>query len=271
MPARSVIVTLALAGPLAALAGCVSDGGGDTTIFADILPNFSPPTPSEAARDAFNVYDADKRRHAVNLLAQATFGGEEPYLRTYRLLLDDPDPSVRAACVRALGQHGTVEDVNLLTPSLADASAFVRWEAAKALQRIHHPAAIDPLRRTLAGDEDTDVRQACAVALGQYPTRPVFDTLVSALIDANFGVALAARQSLQTLTGADLGGEPAEWLQWADAHRAALFANQRPYAYYPYDKPPGTFEKMMPWHKDEPVTPRTPTGLGAVESATDAG
>lgn len=260
---------LALAGPLL-LGGCSLDGDADTPILSDFMDKFSPPTPGEAARDAFNVYDADKRRNALNLLAASHFGGEAPYVRTYRLQIDDPDPSVRAACVKALGMHGQVEDVKLIAPLLADDSAFVRWEAAKALQRIHNPIAIDPLRRTLGGDEDPDVRMACADALGQYPTPAVFDVLVGALIDPNFGVALAARRSLQTITGEDLGGEPSDWMAWAAEHRGSMFEDHQPYVYYPYAKPPGFFKKMLPWTEQAPqAPPRAPVGMEPTAATPD--
>src|SRR5687768_17041033 len=89
-------------GALLALAGC-GDGG------FKITRPFARETPGEAARGAFS-YDPDTRRASLTKLANAPFGGEEPYLRTYRLLLDDPDTTVRAAAAKALGQHGTADD-----------------------------------------------------------------------------------------------------------------------------------------------------------------
>ncbi|MCC6683010.1 MAG: HEAT repeat domain-containing protein [Phycisphaeraceae bacterium] len=264
---RLTILTIVLAAAgVAMLSGCGMEGGRDTTLFSDLIDNFSPPTPSEAARDAFNVYDADKRRNSINLLASSSFGGLSPYVRTYRLLLDDSDPSVRAACVKALGMHGEVSDAQTIAGLLADSSAFVRWEAAKALQRIHNPVAIEPLRRTLAGDEDDDVRMAAADALGQYANTAVFDSLIGALTDANFAVALAARKSLHTLTGQDLGNEPRDWMAWADQRRDDLFAGQRVYVYHPYQKPPGTFQKMNPWYEQPAPEAQMPVGLDSNSS-----
>ncbi len=263
---RLTILTIVLAAAVMVLGGCALEGGRDQSIFSDMIEKFSPPTPSEAARDAFNVYDADKRRNAINLLASSSFGSLPPYVRTYRLLLDDSDPSVRAACVKALGAHGEVSDAETIAGLLSDPSAFVRWEAAKALQRIHNPVAIDPLRRTLAGDEDDDVRMAAADALGQYASSAVFDSLIGALTDANFAVALAARESLHTLTGQDLGSEPRDWMAWADQHRDNLFAGQQVYVYHPYQKPPSRFQKLNPWYEQPPPEAKMPVGLQAQDS-----
>ena len=242
-------------------------------------------SPSEIARSAFNVADPDKRRRAMSLFAAAPFGGAEPYLRLYRMMLGsglrgeaamvgspDPDATVRAAAVKALGIHGTVDDVKIIIPRLDDEVAFVRWEAAKALGRIHSPIAIRPLLRTVrekrglrggldsGGDQDVDVRQACAAALGQYASPAVFDGLVAALDDSDFGVAHAARGSLTTLIGYDMGSEPGDWLLWARKHPGEVFSDQQIYTWQPYKRPPLVLDKLQFWKKPKDVPPRLPTG-----------
>ncbi len=150
--------------------GCQS-GASPNKWLHSMVESWQPPTPSEAARDAFNTYDPDKRRHAVALLSASPFGDEDPYLRTYRLLIDDKDATVRAAAAQALGMHGTVEDAKRLVPLLRDDMAFVRWEAAKALQRIHNPIAVEPLMATVSSDEDADARMAAARRWGNIRSR----------------------------------------------------------------------------------------------------
>lgn len=260
-------VTIALAALALALPGCGSDGSSDGTILSGVLDPLMPPSPGEAARDAFNVYDPDRRRAAIANLSAAHFGGEEPYLRTYRLLLDDPDPTVRAACVKALGMHGSVADAKLLIPQLSHEAAFVRWEAAQALQRIHDPAAVGALLTALKDDGDADVRMAAAEALGQYPEARVFDSLVGALVDRNYGVVQAAGQSLRTLTGQPYGHDPAPWVAWSNQHRNALFAGQRTYSYQPYTKPPGLLDKAQFWRDQDKAPRQIPAGI---EAATPA-
>ena len=238
----------------------------DNAIFSDLVESMVPPTPSQVAREAFNIYDADLRRRSVALLSSSHFGHEEPYVRTYRLLIDDQDPTVRAACAHALGRHGTTEDAPVLISLLKDRTNFVRWEAAKALQKIHHPDAILPLMDVLADDEDADARLAAAQALGQYATRPVFNALVGALSDRDFGVVQSAAVSLSLLTGQDLGTDGGPWLDFATDNPSSLFQHQRRYTYMPYEEPPGTFAPIKFWDEPEPVTPKTPVGLTPAES-----
>ena len=262
------MLLLPAAGVLLGMVGCASQSG--QSWLADALEPLMPPTPSEAARDAFNVYDADKRRRAVALLSASPFGGEAPYVKTYRLLIDDHDATVRAACAKALGMHGSVEDTALIEPLLRDRAAFVRWEAAQALQRIHDPSVANSLMQRVKDDEDADVRMAAAAALGQYPQPAVFDVLVGALVDRDFGVVSAAHQSLVTLTGRTFGYEPADWLAWANDNRGSLFAGQQQYTYMPYDQPPGLLDKMQFWREREVPQPQSPAGVEASAAASEA-
>ena len=234
-------------------------------MFAGIMP----PTPTEAARDLFNVYDADKRRRAVALIAASPFGGEEPYVKTYRIMLGrgsdgstlplDKDATVRATCAKALGMHGTVDDAELIAPLLKDKVAYVRWQAAQALQRIHNPVVINALIQSL-NDEDAYVRMAATRALGQYPNRVVFRALVGALGDSHFGVVDAAEWALAIQTGKDFGTDGAAWGEWADKNPAELFKNQQTYVYEPYQKPPGLLDKIQFWKDAEKVEAKQPIG-----------
>ena len=190
-------------------------------------------------------------------IATSTAAGEAVYLQFYRAVLADPatDGTVAAVCATALANHGQAQDVRWITPLLNRDEPFVRWQAATALQRLHHGDAVGPLIRTATGDEDADTRAAAARALGQYPRRDVFDTLVVALDDAASGVARAARESLTLLTGRDVGDDPRAWLDLAEAGSDAggeLFDPQR-YTYTPY-----------------PPVPR-PAGLAAVFPAQNPG
>lgn len=251
------------------LTGCSEAFKGDT-LLEPLIRDLFPPTPAQAARDAFNVYDPDKRRQSVALISAAPFGGEEPYVKMYRLLLDDPDASVRAACIKALGLHGRPEDVPRIMAYLSDRHAFVRWEAAQALQKLHHPIAVTALLRALREDEDPDVRQAAAEALGQYAEPRVFEALVGALDDPDFGVAQAARKSLVTLCGYDFGIDASLWLIWARQHSRDLFANQQVYLWQPFVRPRSWLDRLMFWKPYEPPAPRLPTGLRLPER-TEAG
>ena len=217
-----------------------------------------------------NVFDTDaldKRRQSVVRIATGPHGDAKPYLRVYRrFITDDPDPTVRAAAARALSLHGKVSDAPAIATLLEDNNAFVRWEAAKALQRIHNPEVIDELSAALRDDTDADVRMAAADALGQYAQRAVFDTLVGALRDPNHGVVQEARDALRTLTGHAGNTDPGAWMQWAEGQSDSLFAEQQTYTYRPYAAPPGWLEF---WRHESHAEPRRPVGLEVAQDEAD--
>ena len=224
-----------------------------------------PKSPEQVALDAFNMYDADKRRDAVETLAAADFGGEAPYVRTYRMLIDDPDPTVRGAAVKALARHGDLSDAPLFLRLLQeDEFAFVRWQSAVALQRLHMPESAEPLSVAMLKDEDVDTRAAAAEALGQYPQREVFAALVGALDDRDFSVVAAANKSLKTLTGYDFGSDGSLWLIWAKRNEGDLFAHQQTYTYRPFFTPES---KLKFWSKPDQPEPRKPLGIEEADAS----
>jgi hypothetical protein len=265
---KRVMITFGLAMlTLAALgltAGCsaVKNIPGLNEFASNLNSTWGKPTPAQAARDALNPYDTDRRRRGISLLSAATFGGEDVYVRMYRNAAADADPTVRAACIRALGIHGTPEDAQHLIKAIGDREAFVRWEAATGLQKIHHEDAIAPLTRVLGEDPSADVRASAAVALGQYPMSSVLDTLIIALDDTDFSVVAASHRSLAILTGYDFGTDSALWLIWAKRHPGETFIHQRQYTWKPYKAPPGFFDRIQIWKKPaSSPQPRVPTGL----------
>jgi len=183
---------------------------------------------------------ADLRRAAVQHIAGSSAGGEAAYVDLYRAVLSEPgtDATVAAACGLALARHGGPEHGPDIAKLLEHPTAYTRWQAAVALQRLHAPAVAGGLARAL-DDDDADVRTAAAVALGQYPRRDVFDALLRALEDPDYGVARAAERSLSLITGHDGGDDPGAWQQHAAARGAELFASARPYTYRRYDGPGG--------------------------------
>ncbi len=205
------------------LAGCeaLSGNRGATSI----LEIGSPESPEEAALMAIDKYNADKRARGTLLLANSYFGGESIYLELYEDNVDDRDASVRAAAVRALGNHGLPEHAPLIIARLDDDDERVRIEAARALQRVHSEDAVGPLLDhitepaiavvgDLPGEADPQIRTEAASALGQYAQPRVVEGLFRALDDRHLAVNISARQSLRTLTGQDFGQDSAEWLAW---------------------------------------------------------
>ena len=196
-------------------------------------------------RQAFDRSDADRRQDAVRRIAAAGWGGQPEVLPLYRLLLTDPDSTVRAAAVSALARHGGPGDADVVAAQLAQPAPFLRWEAAKALRRLPGEATVPPLLDALLEDEDAGTRVAAAEALGRYRRRDVYEALRRALLDADFAVVAAAAESLATLTGEDLGSAPEPWRTLAEQKGANLFADARPYVPRDYREPPGFFGRLL--------------------------
>ncbi len=221
-------IAVALSGALL-LAGCTEAMTVGVVAFGGVGHVLTQP--SGIAEEMFHPKDPDRRRRGVVRASTSDVGSQEFYLRSYRTLLTDPDATVRAAAAQALGSHGKEEDALRLASSLEDESVIVRWEAAKALQRLHHKDVIVPLshRMRFENEPDLDVRQAATAAMAQYQTEYAFESLVNVLKDDDFGVRYEARQSLLTLTGENLGFDRDTWKQWAERHKGKLFTNARGY------------------------------------------
>lgn len=177
---------------------------------------FEGDRPNRAARMMENPASADARRRGINDLVRWDFAQEGPYVRRYRqIAAGDPDPLVRATAIRALNRARDAEARALFITALADASAEVRLEAAKALDNLPDPNAAGPLVRIVSNpDEDRDVRLAAAEALRHYRSIEVARALIPRLGEVDFGVAWQSRRSLRQITGRDLRYNESAWLEY---------------------------------------------------------
>ncbi|MFG0304920.1 MAG: HEAT repeat domain-containing protein [Phycisphaerales bacterium JB040] len=243
----------------ALLAGCgVEMRPGAKSLFEA----FAPPTPTEAADMALSE-DPDERFKGLQLLANAPFGGGDPYLELYADSLQDEDPGVRWAAVSALGRHGGPEHVELVLPFLDDEDPLVRSATARALQRIHEPVAIEPLLETILIDNEPvdSVRAQAADALGQYASRAVLQGLVAALDDSSLAVNRSTLRSLETLTGQNYGLDQRAWLDWIRDAGPDVFAARRPYVFPTFQRDRKLVE-YLPLVADPPnESPNTPVGM----------
>lgn len=246
------------AAAVAALGGCETASQD----FNEWSQSLMPVSAGQAARLMVDPYDADNRYKGTVLIAGAPFGGENTYVAMYRdRAQHETDPLVRAASIRALGKYGTPADAMIIATNLDYPSDIVRWESALALQRLHSPAVVSDLLKSLRDEgEDPDVRCAVAIGLGQYAEDRVFQGLVGALDAIELGVNLSAESSLATLTGQDLGPDPRAWLTWYNATREP-FAAKKPYTYPTYQRPESFLEKLAFWSRKPYEQPGTPTGL----------
>ena len=245
------------------------EGGSDGFENESVLNFFSGPTPVQAVQWATNQRDPDKRVRGILLLANAPWGGEDVYLRLYRASLDDEDAGVRAVGVRALSLHGSPEDVPRFVELLRDGNDLEREEASRGLQRLHSSDAVTALlaHADEREEENWKVRQACAVALGQYAEGRVVDRLIDALNDTELSVNRAALRSLRVLTGQDFGLDARSWLTWTGG-AGDVFAGRGVYEYPVFYRDPSVIEMVVPWMEVPNEVASTPVGMDAYASGS---
>lgn len=191
--------------------------------------------------------DPDERREAVLELADRALRQRDPAFqvtvaeRARKLIASDPNPAVRGAAIEAarrLAIAGTQprEAAQAFSDTLVaykeehvrpEAAAFLRLVAVEALASTarHAPGdeatkqaiskeAIDSLRRALFGDDDRDVRIACARELGELKADEAKGELVRALRDETPDVRYHAQRSLVKITGVDKGPTFEDWERW---------------------------------------------------------
>ena len=253
VPGCRVISLFLLA--LLAVPGCglVEDMGMQYNPNAQsIFGLLSRPSPAQATAWALDEENADRRYQGTLLLANAPFAGEDVYIELFVDNLDDEDAAVRSAAARALAHHGRPEHVPLLIGALSDETELVRFEAARALQRIHSPVAVRPLIDKLdeEAEESTEVRAACAHALGQYPEPRVLAALAASLRDQSLAVNISAEEALMYLTGQNFGLDQRAWIEYIYG-TGDPFEGQLAYE-YPH------FERDRRWIEYVPLVPQAP-------------
>jgi hypothetical protein len=258
-------------GTLITLLAAVSMAGCATMQqdIAALGDNLFAPSPAEAARWMVDPYNSDNRRRGTLLISNAPFGGADVYVRQYRdMARNEADPITRAAAVRALGRHGSVEDAPLIASQLAHENQQVRWEAARGLQRIHNPTVIPLLLRALRrSEENADIHVAVAIALGQYPTDRVFQSLVTSLDARQLAINAAAANSLTVLTGQSFGTNANRWLDWYNARldaNADPFADGQEFMFPTYTRKLSWLDHVTFWSKPVFEHPAPPAGLRPV-------
>jgi hypothetical protein len=231
--------------------------------FGEFGESITPVSPDKAAKMMMDYSDPDNRRRGTVLISNSPFGGTDVYVEWYRdSVATETDPLVKAASITALGRFGRPEDAVVIALALDESQpSQVRWEAAKALQRLHNPAVVPVLLAALRNaDEGVDIRVAAAIALGQYPQDRVFQALVAALESPRLSVNEASRGSLTTLTGQDHGLDSKAWLAWYNSVTNP-FADQKEYLYPTYQREETFLEKMAFWSSKNYEKPAAPAGL----------
>ncbi len=255
--------------PLARLALCltISLGACDTITsdFQWLGSQLSPPTPGEAATWAVDPTNPSLQRQGLALLSSASFGGNEEYLKLYRVYVEESiDPLVKSAAITALSHHGTAEDAFIIAKQLDSPNAQVRLAAAKGLQRMYQPRVEQVIwdKLTVAEEDDSTIRVELALALGMYRTDAAFQALVAALDQPELAVNRASEWSLWTMTGQSHGLDRRAWLTWYEATPVkSRFTPATDYLFLTYQRPFGFWARINPFRTTVWEQPAIPVGL----------
>jgi len=244
------------------LAGCVMDD------FDDIGRVFDVPTPGEAARWSLDQHDPDRRREGLVLLSTATFGGAEVYVSLYRDYVENDDnPLVKSAAISALARHGTPKDALLIAPwakRSVTKSATIRWAAVLGLQRLHNRDIVAVLVDVVIDrEEQSEVRSAACVAMGQYPEDRVAQALITVLDARELAINVDAAEALAMLTGKQFGLDMTAWKTWYVAARAKgdPFVGGGEYRYPTYERDTVWWEHVAFWLDEQYEPSLRPAGL----------
>jgi hypothetical protein len=230
--------------------------------WANFTQTFSPPTPGEAARWAFDPYDSENQRRGITLLGGTDWANTESYLALYRdSVRERRDPLVKAAAIDALSRHGEPSDAEIFAQCLKDKSPQVRLAAAKGLQRIHNPVVTSAMcSRLIDEGEEASVRTELAIALGQYPSDDVFQALAASLDARELSVNLAALDSLHLLTRQDFGLDRPLWLSWYRSTKTP-FRKELRYLFPTFQRSKGFWDYVVFWSPLVFERPGVPVGM----------
>jgi HEAT repeat protein len=154
------------------------------------------------------------RLHALRTLVRVR-GVKERKTRDLarRLLLSDPDESVREYAAVALGAKGLDDVAADLARALKDKVWQVAVCAAVSLGKTEDPAGVDPLI-DLAGARDWKLRGAAIVGLGHVKSIAAVPTVIEALASRDAPVARSAYGFLKRMTVKSIPPDPRAWTDW---------------------------------------------------------
>ena len=155
-----------------------------------------------------NDRNAEVRKAAAGALGELGELGATGFL--VQTALFDADAEVRRAAAESLGKLDSAGAVRALAGMLGDRDPAVRILAAEALGYLGDLTAIDPLLRAALYDEDAEVRQAAALALGSLKHSRAQNLIVDELTNDDPRVRAAAAEALGHL---DNLPRLVQWLQ----------------------------------------------------------
>ncbi len=188
----------------ACLAGCATGVGTTASSFLNRVRESPDPNLRHQAYARLadpNCYDNEEQQiEAARELSQRLDKKSEPLV-------------TRAVICRTLGELGRPEARDALGRACDDPEPIIRAAACRALGRIGSPDDALLLARVMSADSNSDCRIAAIEGLGTLKAKDprIALVLVDGMENPDPAVRLASYQSLQRITGKDLGPEVAAW------------------------------------------------------------
>ncbi len=130
-------------------------------------------------------------------------------------LQTESDPLVRETIIESVAQFDSPLVKQILLAGLDDESSLVRVRCCQVLGQGGDPSVIGNLIQALKKEEDIDVRQAAADALGKFKNPAAMRGLIAAIDDRDPALQYTGIQALKSITGRDAGGDISAWRQIA--------------------------------------------------------
>jgi HEAT repeat protein len=163
---------------------------------------------------------ADQRMHDLSDQAKAAKGGSSTQQTEFtrdlaRKVLDEHDPRVRCAIVKAVADFDTPAALSICRGALEDPDERVRVAACSAWRQRGGPEAVELLAARYNADREIDVRLRALRELGQLGDKDAIPVLSRALEDPDPAVQYRAVAALRQISGRDLGDDVNAWRAWA--------------------------------------------------------
>ena len=126
----------------------------------------------------------------------------------------DPVLLLRLHGVNLLAKLNCPSSIQTLVDASNDHNADIRTAAIKSWQSMPAERAIPQLQNIIGSDTNVDVRLAATRALGNFSGQQAVSAISLALDDPDPALQLRAAESLQKITGEQLGRDIGAWQQY---------------------------------------------------------
>jgi HEAT repeat protein len=128
--------------------------------------------------------------------------------------LDKAEGDVKVDLIFALGRGAHTTAWHTLASCLTDDSVAIRQAAAGALAELAVPDSGDAIANAVTSEKNSKVRVTLAKSVQKLGLLRTGGTLISWLGDSDQDAKEAARNTLSSLAGQNLGTDPEKWQAW---------------------------------------------------------